>query len=58
MTLPAPTVQRLRFLARVATKEARDLAATTERLFGVPFTPERAAALEEHPELAERRGWA
>ena len=54
MTLPPATLLRLRFLARVAGKEARHLAATTERLFTAPFTPERVGALEQDPDLAER----
>jgi hypothetical protein len=44
----------LRFLARVADKEARHLATTTDRLFTVPFTPARVAELERAPDLAER----
>lgn len=54
MTLPRATRERLQFLARVSGKEARDLATTTERLFTVPFTPERVAALEGNPDLSER----
>ena len=33
---------------------ARHLATTTERLFTVPFTPQRVADLEHEPDLAER----
>ncbi len=54
MTLPPATALRLRFLARVAAKEARHLVTTTERLFTVPFTPQRVADLEHEPDLAER----
>jgi len=54
MTLAPATSERLRFLARVADKEARHLTLTTERLFTSPFTPERVAELEQSPELAER----
>jgi hypothetical protein len=54
MTLPPATALRLRFLARVAEKEARHLATTTERLFTVPFTPQRVDDLEHEPDLAER----
>lgn len=50
----ASSAQRLPFLARVAAKESRHLAVTTERLFAQPFTPARAAGLEDDPELAER----
>jgi uncharacterized protein with HEPN domain len=54
MTLPQATIQRLRFLLRVASKEARHLSDTTARLFSTPFTPERVTALEANPEIAER----
>lgn len=54
MTLPPATALRLRFLARVVAKEARHLNTTTERLFAVPFTPQRVADLEHEPDLAER----
>jgi hypothetical protein len=54
MTLPPAAAERLRFLARVADKEARHLALTTERLFAIPFTQERVAELEQAPDLAER----
>jgi hypothetical protein len=50
----ASSTQRLPFLARVAEKESRHLAATTKRLFAQPFTPARAAQLEDDPELGER----
>lgn len=52
---PGPrTLERLRFLLRVTARESRHLASTTERLFGSPFTPERAAALEDDLDEAER----
>lgn len=54
MTLAPAAAERLRFLARVADKEARHLALTTGRLFTSPFTPERVAELEKAPDLAER----
>ena len=54
MTSQPDSTERLRFLLRVADKEARHLGATTDRLFAAPFTPERAAALEETPDVAER----
>jgi hypothetical protein len=54
VTAQPADIERLRFLARVAGKEARHLAATTERLFQLPFTPARVAELERNPDLAER----
>ncbi|MBK1646591.1 hypothetical protein CKO25_18470 [Thiocapsa imhoffii] len=54
MTLAPDTAERLRFLVRVADKEARHLALTTERLFATAFTPARVAELEQAPDLAER----
>ncbi len=54
MTLDAKLVQRLAFLARVIRKECRHLEATDGRLFGEPFTRERALLLEDDAELAER----
>lgn len=45
---------RLLALARIVAKECRHLAGTDERLFGQPFTQERAARLEHDPDLAER----
>lgn len=54
MTLDAKLAQRLEFLARVIRKECRHLEATDGRLFGEPFTPERALLLEGDVELAER----
>jgi len=46
--------ERLQFLTRIAERERRHLLATDQRLFEVPFTTERARALEDHPEEAER----
>ncbi len=54
MTLPPATTQRLRFLIRVADKEAHHLAGTTDRLFDTPFTPERVESLPTDPDIAER----
>ena len=54
MTLAPATAERLRFLVRVADKEARHLTLTTGRLFSSPFTPARVAELEQAPDLAER----
>lgn len=54
MTAPPADIERLRFLARVAGKEASHLATTTERLFQLQFTPARVAELERNPDLAER----
>jgi len=54
MTLPRETAQRLRFLVRVADKQARHLTEPTERLFDSPFTPERAESLATNPDIAER----
>lgn len=45
---------RLLALARIVAKECRHLAGTDARLFGHPFTPERAESLEQDPDLAER----
>jgi uncharacterized protein with HEPN domain len=54
MTLALAASERLRFLARVAEKEARHLTLTTGRLFTSPFTPARVAELDKAPDLAER----
>ncbi len=45
---------RLQFLTRIAERERGHLLATDQRLFGAPFTTDRARALEDHPEEAER----
>ena len=54
MTLQPDLTERLRFLVRVADKEARHLTETTERLFDTPFTTERAESLATNPDIAER----
>ncbi len=45
---------RIQFLARVVRKESQHLAITDRRLFGQPFTPERAHQLETDVDLAEQ----
>ena len=47
-------LQRLRFLARVVQRECKHLLATDHRVFAQPFTQERAKALADDIELAER----
>jgi hypothetical protein len=54
MTLEPRTAFRLNFLARVVRKECRHLATTDQRLFGGPFTLEKASRLEEDPDMAEQ----
>lgn len=54
MTINPKIVLRLQFLMRVVRKECQHLATTDQRLFGDPFTPERASQLEAAPDLAER----
>lgn len=54
MTLPAPLAHRLSHLARVVGKESRHLRQTDQRLFAAPYTPERARALDDQPDEAER----
>lgn len=54
MIIPKNTRDRLRFLTRVVTKEAKHLSETSGRLFSTTFTAERAAALQHDPDLAER----
>jgi len=54
MTLDPKIALRLQFLVRVVRKECQHLATTDQRLFGEPFTPERACQLETDPDLAER----
>ena len=46
--------ERLRFLLRVVDREKSHLRATDERLFAEPFTVERAKALDQDEEQAER----
>jgi hypothetical protein len=45
---------KLRFLAEVVMAEAKHLQTTDGRLFAVPMTPERVAALRKDIDLAER----
>lgn len=54
MTLDTDRQARLQFLARVVQRESRHLLTTDQRLFHVPFTPERAADLPENVDEAER----
>jgi hypothetical protein len=54
MTIDSRIVLRLQFLMRVVRKECGHLVTTDQRLFGDPFTPERACQLETDPDLAER----
>lgn len=54
MTIDPGIALRLQFLMRVVRKECQHLATTDQRLFGEPFTPERASQLETNPDLAER----
>lgn len=54
MTPTAALLARLQFLGRVAAKECRHLQTTDRRLFAAPFTEQRAARLEDDPDLAER----
>ena len=46
--------ERLRFLARVVRRECAHLQATDRRLFGTPFSVERAQQLDADAELSER----
>lgn len=54
MTIDPKILPRLQFLARVMRKECQHLATTDQRLFNVPFTPERVGQLEIDHDLAER----
>lgn len=54
MTPTAGIRLRLQFLARVIRKECGHLAHTDQRLFGAPFSVERARQLDSDPETAER----
>ena len=54
MTVDPRIALRLQFLMRVVRKECQHLATTDQRLFGDPFTLERASQLEIDPDLAER----
>ncbi|MCG5536383.1 hypothetical protein [Ectothiorhodospira mobilis] len=52
--LPPEKHRRLRFLAELARKEARQLMLTDQRLFAQAFTEERARSLERDIDLAEQ----
>ncbi|WP_330947447.1 hypothetical protein [Thermomonas sp. LB-4] len=54
MTGDDAQLQRLRFLARVVQRESKHLLTTDRRVFAKPFTQDRAKALAEDVELAER----
>lgn len=54
MTVAAKIALRLRFLARVVSKECKHLTTTDKRLFADLFTMEQAIRLEDDPDLAER----
>ena len=54
MTAEAKTVSRLKFLARVVSKECKHLATTNERLFTDQFTLAQAIRLENDPDLSEQ----
>ena len=54
MTGDDAQLQRLRFLARVVRRESKHLLTTDRRVFAKPFTQDRAQALADDVELAER----
>ncbi|MCX7562334.1 hypothetical protein OS176_02050 [Xanthomonadaceae bacterium XH05] len=54
MTGDDAQLQRLRFLARVVQRERKHLLTTDRRVFVKPFTQDRAQALADDVELAER----
>lgn len=54
MTISLEQRQRLQFLSRVVERERRHLITTDQRVFSVPFTPERAVALADNVDEAER----
>ena len=54
MTLRPEQLNRLQFLSRVVQREQRHLTITDQRIFSMPFTPERAAALADNIDEAER----
>ena len=54
MTIDRRIALRLQFLMRVVRKECQHLISTDQRIFGAPFTPERANQLETDPDMAER----
>jgi len=54
MTQSSSAIERLSFLVKVVTREAKHLQTTDRRLFEAPFTYEVAYQLENNDELAER----
>ncbi|OOG20801.1 hypothetical protein B1C78_16945 [Thioalkalivibrio denitrificans] len=54
MKIDPEQLERLRFLARVVQREQKHLLITDHRVFGRPFTPERARALADNIDEAER----
>lgn len=54
MTIDPTIALRLQFLLRVLRKECQHLVSTDQRLFGTPFTQEKARQLEIDADLAER----
>ena len=54
MTQDAGTKQRLQFLVRVVRRASEHLALTDSRLYEQPFTSDRAIALQNNPDEAER----
>lgn len=54
MILDPKVVLRLQFLTRTVRKECQHLATTDQRLFGDPFTRQRAGLIETDLDLAER----
>lgn len=54
MTLDPAEARRLSFLCRVVARESQHLLSTDARLFGEPFSIERATALAHDLDLAER----
>lgn len=54
MTIDPTIALRLQFLMRVLRKECQHLVSTDQRLFGTPFTQEKARQLEIDADLAER----
>lgn len=46
--------ERLQFLGRVVERECHHLLTTDQRLFTLPFTTDRAAALADNADEAER----
>jgi len=54
MKIDPEQLERLRFLARVVQREQNHLLITDQRVFGKPFTPERARGLADNIDEAER----